>query len=73
MEIGSEDAYTREYKGFFRIRGYKKGTMHFEFLDEEVWAKFNQAVADIRGWHLPQNVKPKRKKNVNIYLKVTPK
>lgn len=54
--------HTSGYRGFFRIRGYKKGTMHFEFLDEEVWAKFNQAVADIRGWHLPQNVKPKRKK-----------
>lgn len=54
--------HTSGYRGFFRIRGYKKGTMHFEFLDEEVWAKFNQAVADIRGWHLPQNVKRKRKK-----------
>ena len=45
------------------IRGYKKGTMHFEFIDEEVWAKFNQTVANIRGWHLPQNVKTKTKKS----------
>ena len=40
--------------GFFRIRGYKKGTMHFEFLDEDVWAKFNAEVARIRGWQLPK-------------------
>lgn len=38
--------------GFFRCRGYKKGTMHFEFLDEAVWAKFNQTVAQARGWHI---------------------
>ena len=40
--------------GFFRIRGYKKGTMHFEFLDEDVWYRFNQAVARIKGWQLPK-------------------
>ena len=38
--------------GFFRIRGYKKGTMHFEFLDEDVWNKFNYEVARIKGWQL---------------------
>lgn len=52
---------SEQLTGFFRIRGYKKGTMHFEFIDEEVWAKFNQAVANIRGWHLPQNVRTKNK------------
>lgn len=36
--------------GFFRCKGFKKGTMHFEFLDEDVWWKFNQAVAKERGW-----------------------
>lgn len=40
--------------GFFKIRGYKKGTMHFEFADEDVWAKFNIAVAKIKGWKLPK-------------------
>lgn len=45
--------------GFFRIRGYKKGTMHFEFVDENVWYKFNQAVASVKGWQLPkQRTKP---------------
>jgi len=42
---------------FFRIRGYKKGTMHFEFLDDDVWYKFNQTVAKARGWQLPTKVK----------------
>jgi hypothetical protein len=39
--------------GFFRIRGYKKGTMHFEFVDEHVWEQFNRRVAEIKGWALP--------------------
>lgn len=43
--------------GFFRIRGYKKGTMHFEFVDEDVWYKFNQAVASVKGWQLPKQHK----------------
>lgn len=38
--------------GFFRCKGFKKGTMHFEFLDEDVWMKFNQTVASLRGWEL---------------------
>lgn len=39
--------------GFFRIKAFKKGTVHIEFLDEEVWYKFNQTVAKSRGWSLP--------------------
>lgn len=46
--------------GFFRIRGYKKGTMHFEFSDEDVWAIFNQRVAQIKGWRIPENIKKKK-------------
>ena len=44
---------------FFRIKGFKKGTMHFEFLDKNVWIKFNQAVAKQRGWVLPKKSKKK--------------
>jgi hypothetical protein len=40
--------------GFFRCKAYKKGTMHFEFLDEDVWYKFNYEVAKQRGWALPK-------------------
>ena len=36
--------------GFFRCRGYMKGTMHFEFLDEKVWQIFNQTAANGKGW-----------------------
>lgn len=44
---------------FFRIKGFKKGTMHFEFTDEEVWIRFNQQVAKQRGWVLPKKSKRK--------------
>ena len=43
--------------GFFKIKGHKKGTMHFEFLDENVWHKFNYEVAKIKGWQLPKERK----------------
>ena len=42
------------YWGFFRCKAFKKGTVHFEFLDEDVWYKFNQRVAELRGWELPK-------------------
>lgn len=44
-----------EWQPFFRIRGYKKGTMHFEFINEDVWMKFNIAVAKAKGWQLPKS------------------
>lgn len=48
----------REYEwSFFRIRGYKKGTMHFTFQREEDWLKFNRVVAEIRGYELPVKTK----------------
>lgn len=31
---------------FFRFKCFKKGTLHIEFKDEELWAKFNKAVND---------------------------
>jgi hypothetical protein len=40
--------------GFFKARKYKKGTIHFEFKDEKVWANFNQRVAKIKGYPLPE-------------------
>jgi predicted RNA methylase len=40
--------------GFFKCKAYKKGTMHFEFLDENVWFKFNYEVAKLKGWALPK-------------------
>lgn len=61
-EFVSSGIYWGEWEEwtFFRIKCFKKGTMHFEFLDEDVWAKFNQSVASVRGWELPANVKVKK-------------
>ena len=33
---------------------HKKGTMHFEFLDENIWFKFNYEVSKLKGWELPK-------------------
>ncbi len=55
--------------GFFRVRGYKKGTMHFEFIDENVWMLFNQRVAESKGWRLPStstSTKKARKKGTGL-------
>lgn len=46
--------------GFFRCRGFKKGTMHFEFLDENVWYRFNQEVAQRRGWKIGKQTQSKK-------------
>jgi hypothetical protein len=48
--------------GFFRFRPYKKGTVHFEFLDEDVWAAVNARYARIKGQVLPEQYRrPKRR------------
>lgn len=48
--------------GFFRFKAHKKGTVHFEFLDEDDWAMLNKRVAKIKGMTLPENLGNKRKK-----------
>lgn len=48
--------------GFFEFRAYKKGTVHFTFKDEEVWAMFNQRIAKIQGFPLPESIKRKAPK-----------
>lgn len=35
---------------FFKIRGYKKGTIHLEFLDENLWNRFNIEACKGKGW-----------------------
>lgn len=47
--------------GFFRFRAYKKGTVHFEFLDEEVWAAVNARYARIKGQVLPEKMGKKKR------------
>lgn len=46
--------------GYFKIKGFKKGTMHFEFLDRELWARFNQRIAKIKGYPLYEKAPDKR-------------
>ena len=48
--------------GFFRCKGFKKGTMHFEFLEEDVWYKFNYECAKLRGWNLPKKTQKARRR-----------
>jgi hypothetical protein len=50
-----------QWNDFFRVRGYKKGTMHFEFIDENVWMEFNRRVSKIKGWAIPQKTDKKSK------------
>lgn len=42
--------------GFFEIKGFKKGTMHFKFKDVKVWDRVNKAVCEILGEVLPEKV-----------------
>lgn len=39
--------------GFFEIKGFKKGTAHIRFKSRDMWASFNQAIARIKGFPLP--------------------
>ena len=50
------------YGGFFRFKGFKKGTMHVEFVDEDLWMLFNRRVAEIKGWQLPKKTENTRRK-----------
>jgi hypothetical protein len=47
--------------GFFLFRPYKKGTVHFEFQNPEVWAALNARYARIKGQVLPEKLRTKRK------------
>jgi hypothetical protein len=49
--------------GFFRFKAFKKGTVHFEFKDEETWAAVNARYARIKGQTLPEHHRrPKARK-----------
>jgi len=37
---------------YFKVKAFKKGTMHFEFKDNELWAQFNLRVSKIKGYPL---------------------
>jgi hypothetical protein len=42
--------------GFFKFRAHKKGTVHFQFKDCDVWAALNARYAKIKGQVLPENL-----------------
>ena len=55
--------------GFFRVKGFKKRTMHFEFLDQKVCDEFNLRVAKAKGWRLPSDTKAQpRAKSTDIRM-----
>ncbi len=41
---------------FFEIKGYKKGTFHIKFKDEQHWSLLNQRYAKIKGAVLPEKL-----------------
>lgn len=59
--------------GFFEIRGYKKGTMHFKFQNQDLWAQFNQHVARIKGYPLPESKPTEKKKQQKAPKQEQPK
>lgn len=61
VKIDQSFGQWHEWPPFFRVRGYKKGTMHFEFIDENVWMEFNRRVAKIKGWTLPSKTDRKNR------------
>lgn len=38
---------------WFKIKVYKKGTFHVQFLDDKIWEMFNKAAVKAKGWQLP--------------------
>lgn len=59
MKINRDWGTWVEWNEFFIVKAFKKGTLHVEFKDEDIWRRFNQRVAEIRGW---QNMVPHSKK-----------
>jgi len=47
---------------FFRVRFYKKGTVHCEFKSEQLWARFNQRIAKLKGYPLFEHTNAEAKK-----------
>ena len=45
---------------YFKVKCYKLGTAHIEFLDRELWGRFNQRIAKIKGFPLYEKAPDKR-------------
>lgn len=66
MEVPSFHDFCRDVRpayatkidwGHLTVRGYKKGTLHCWFKDDQVWERFNRAAAEAKGYPLPESVK----------------
>lgn len=55
IQAGKFDFNKWQEYGFLKFKGFKKGSGHFEFLDEAVWIRFNQAACKAKGWQLPES------------------
>lgn len=58
-EQGERQDISREWNtwyewGFLDIKVFKKGTLHAKFRDVKVWEQFNRAVAEAKGYELPE-------------------
>lgn len=58
---------------YFNIKCFKKGTIHFEFKDKEIWARFNQRVAKIKGFPLYEKAPDKRTERQKAKAKAQPR
>lgn len=58
---------------YFRIKCFKKGTIHFEFKDREIWGRFNQRVAKIKGYPLYEKAPDKRTERQKSTAKQEPR
>lgn len=46
---------------YFEIKAYKKGTVHFRFLDKSIWERFNRVAAAGKNW-LPDDYKARNRR-----------
>lgn len=60
--------------GYFEVKAFKKGTMHFKFKNPDLWGKFNQRIAKIKGYPLFESVKKEepKKQPTTSTVKVKP-
>ena len=48
---------------YWEIKCFKKGTIHFKFKDEDLWARFNQKIAKLKGYPLFEKAPESHKRN----------
>lgn len=58
---------------YFDIKCFKKGTIHFKFRDRELWGRYNQKIAELKGYPLFESNEETRKKNAKKEAQNRPK